>query len=166
MRIGGQGRLRTHRWRNWSPRRLATRTRRVIDFGAGEKPAVTVHSLPARCQYGVLRQKKKRLAFPTSRCCHGSSSQNPSTTCGARTCSARQEQRWIRRAGEVHRAAAHPRYPTKPERENNPTHVSRGERTKDAAPRSQKPQRRACAPTNGYSLTVHSSLGILGRSAL
>lgn len=128
--------------------RLASRTRR-IDFGAGEKLAVSIPWGDVSTAYYTTGIGNIEVYTATSQ---------RSVDSMRRTNLLRPllRQRWIR---ELAKFSAQRRTtpPDKTQRENNPTHVW-GE-ARNAAGEVRTARLRTA---NGYSLTVHASLGILG----
>ena len=127
---------------------LASRTRR-IDFGAGEKLAVSIPWGDVSTAYYTTGIRNIEVYTATSQ-------KSVDSMRRANLLRPLLRQRWVR---ELAKLGAQRRItpPDKTQRENNPTYVW-GE-ARNAAGEVKTARLRTA---NGYSLTVHSALGILG----
>jgi short subunit dehydrogenase-like uncharacterized protein len=127
--------------------KLAARTRR-IDFGAGEKLAVSI-------PWGDVSTAYYTTGIPNIEVYTAASQKSVDSMRRANLLRPLLRQRWIRELAKFN-AQRRITPPNKTERENNPTHVW-GE-ARNAAGELKTARLRTA---NGYSLTVHASLGIL-----
>lgn len=128
--------------------RLGSRTRRV-DFGAGEKLAVSI-------PWGDVSTAYYTTDIPNIEVYTAASQKSVNSMRRANLFRPLLRQRWIRELAKLN-AQRSVTPPNKTERDNNPTHVW-GE-ARNAAGEVRTARLRTA---NGYSLTVHASLGILG----
>ncbi len=127
--------------------RLASRTRR-IDFGAGEKLAVSI-------PWGDVSTAYYTTGIRNIEVYTAASQKSVNSMRRANLLRPLLRQRWIRELAKFN-AQRGVTPPDKTQRENNPTHVW-GE-ARNAAGEVKTARLRTA---NGYSLTVHSALGIL-----
>lgn len=127
---------------------LASRTRR-IDFGAGEKLGVSI-------PWGDVSTAYYTTGIPNIEVYTATSQKSANSMQRANLFRPLLRQSWFR---ELAKFSAQRRItpPGKTERENNPTHVWGEARNAAGDVRTAR-----LRTANGYSLTVHASLGILG----
>lgn len=126
--------------------RLAARTRR-IDFGAGEKLAVSIPWGDVSTAYYTTGIKNIEVYTATSR-------KSVARMRRANLLRPLLRQRWIRELAKFGAQRITP--PDRTQRDNNPAHVWGEARNAAGAVKTAR-----LRTANGYTLTVHSSLGML-----